>query len=149
MSTEIVAVAPHDPLETVVSLMEKHRIKRLPVIEDGRLIGIVSRADLVRALVRALTSEAGAGEQPAASDAEIRDRIRAIVDKEPWGPRFSVDVTVENGVVDLRGTVTDDRERAALVVAAETVPGVTAVRDHIVWVEPNSGLVVPAEGDRA
>lgn len=147
MSPEPVSVAPQDPLEGVVSLMEKHRIKRVPVVENGRLAGIISRADLVRALAHALTREAAAGGKPAASDDDIRDRIVAIIDKEPWGPRSSVTVAVEKGIVHLHGTVTDDRARVALTVAAETVPGVKGVRDHLVWVEPNSGLVIPATGD--
>jgi CBS domain-containing protein len=147
MTTDIAAVAPQDPLEDVVALMEKRRIKRVPVLSGGRLVGIVSRADLVRALLKSLTQETAAARRPA-DDREIRESILAIIEKEPWGPRFSVDVTVENGVVGLHGTVTDDRERTALIVAAETVSGVKGVRDHIVWVEPNSGLVIPAEADR-
>ena len=81
-----------------------------------------------------------------ASDEEIRDRILAEIAKQPWGPRASVDVRVENGVVELRGAVTDDRERLALRVLAENVPGVKEVRDYLAWVEPLSGFVVPADG---
>jgi CBS domain-containing protein len=146
MTTEVASVSPQDPVAHVVELMEKHHVKRVPVVEDGRLVGIVSRADLVRALLRDLTEQQAA---PAKSDAEIHDAILATIDKEPWGPRFSVDVTVENGVVDLYGTVTDDHARVALKVAAENIAGVTEVRDHLVWVEPNSGVVIPAEGERA
>ena len=60
------------------------------------------------------------------------------------GPRYSVTVTVDDGVVDLRGAITDERERGALKATAETVPGVRAVHDHLVWVEPASGLALPA-----
>jgi CBS domain-containing protein len=141
MSQEVVSASPQDSLESVVSAMEKHRIKRLPVVAHDRLVGIVSRADLVRALVHGLQT---ADSEVAPSDIEIRDRIVGIIDKEPWGPRFSVDVTVTDGVVDLSGTITDDRERTALVVAAEIAPGVKEVRDHLVWVEPTSGLVISA-----
>jgi osmotically-inducible protein OsmY len=69
--------------------------------------------------------------------------------KEPWGPRFSVGVTVEAGVVDLQGSITDERERTALQVVAENVPGVKAVRDHLVWVEPISGFVIPGDAPAA
>lgn len=146
MTQEIVSISPREPLEGVVTLMEKRRIKRLPVVAKGRLVGIVSRADLVRALLHGLT-QAKTSKHPA-SDAEIRAAILAIVDKEPWGPRLSVDVTVKKGVAHLHGTVTDDRERTALKVAAGTVPGVKEVRDHLAWVEPNSGLVVGAEDEK-
>lgn len=148
MTTDIAWVSPQEPLEGVVRLMEKRHVKRVPVIEDGRLVGIVSRADLVRALLHGLTDEAAAAAKEPLSDADIRKAVLAIIEKEPWGPRFSVDVTVEAGVVQLHGTVTDDRERTALTVAAETIPGVKSVHDHLVWVEPNSGLVIPAAGDR-
>jgi len=145
MTTDIAVVSPQEPLARVVELMEKRHVKRVPVVEDGRLVGIVSRADLVRALLAGLTEKQHASPK---SDSEIREAIIATIDKEPWGPRFSVEVTVEDGVVDLYGTLTDDRERTALKVAAENVAGVTAVRDHLVWVEPNSGMVIPAEGER-
>ncbi len=148
MTSELVSVAPDDPLESVVRLMEKRRIKRVPVIDGGKLVGIVSRADLVRALLQTLTQESAApGRTP--GDDEIRASLLAVIDKEPWGPRFSINVTVEAGIVQLKGTVTDDRERTAVTVAAENIPGVKAVRDHLVWIEPNSGLVVPAADDAA
>jgi len=144
MSTEVIAVAPRDSLAEVVRLMERHHIKRLPVIERGRLAGIVSRANLVRALLQNLT-EPSAG-KAAGSDAEIRERIMAEIAKQPWGPRASVDVRVEAGIVELYGSITDERERTALQVLAENAPGVNAVKDHLVWVEAMSGLVIPAVG---
>jgi CBS domain-containing protein len=147
MSGDVLAVAPGDALETVVELMQKRRVKRLPVIEDGKLVGIVSRADLVHALLDALTRESTGTSKPA-SDEELRERIRAIVDNEPWGPRFSIEITVKDRVAHLNGTVTDDRERTAVTVAAENVPGVKAVRDHLVWVEPTTGLVLPPADER-
>jgi len=146
MTENVVSVTPQDILPDIVRLMETRHVKRLPVIEDGRLVGIVSRANLVRALVRRLTqSKAGSG-KGVFDDGEIRDRILAEIRKEPWGPRYSVDVAVNDGVVELHGSLTNDRERTALRVAAENVPGVKAVRDHLVWVEPLSGMVIPAEG---
>jgi len=139
MTAEVVAVAPGDSLAEVVRLMEHHRIRRLPVIEGGRLAGIVSRANMVRALLQNLAAPKAAG-----SDAEIRERIMAEIAKQPWGPRASVEVRVDAGVAELYGSITDERERTALRVLAENAAGVTAVRDHLVWVEPMSGLVIPA-----
>jgi CBS domain-containing protein len=149
MTSDVAVVDPADDLADVVSLMEKRHIKRVPVVENGKMVGIVSRADLVRALVRTLTQQAMAvvyGVPP--DDDVIRKCILDTIAKEPWGPRFSIDITVESGVVDLRGSVTDERERTAIVVAAENVAGVTRVRDHLVWVEPTSGLVIGADETR-
>jgi CBS domain-containing protein len=142
MSPNVVAVAPHDPIEEVVRQMERHRIKRLPVIEAGRLVGIVSRANLVRALVHNLAHPGAA--KTDVPDAEIHDQILAEIARQPWGPRASVDVRVDNGTVELYGSIIDERERNALQVLAENVAGVKAVRDHLIWVEPMSGFVIPA-----
>jgi CBS domain-containing protein len=141
MSADVVSVTPQDSLPEVIRLMEHHHVKRLPVIEAGRLVGIVSRANLVQALVRNLPKPA-AGED-ALGDAEIRERLLAEIAKQPWGPRAGVDVTVKDGIVELYGAITDDRERSALQVLAENFPGVKAVRDNLVWVEPVSGFVIP------
>jgi hypothetical protein len=134
----VVWVTPDTPLADVAEAMEAHQVKRLPVMEDGRLIGIVSRADLLRALVQLL----GEREVPTISDVEIRERVLAEIEKQKWAPRTTVDVTVRGGIVDLRGAVTDDRERARLRVIAENTPGVRSVYDRLVWIEPLSGTVI-------
>ncbi|HTQ35074.1 MAG TPA: CBS domain-containing protein [Stellaceae bacterium] len=148
MTGDPAVAAPHDDLADIVTTMEKRHVKRVPVVEGRKLVGIVSRADLVRALVHNLAQEKLALAGKPTSDDEIRDGILAIVENERWGPRFSINVAVNHGVVDLHGTVTDDRARVALIVAAETVPGVKAVHDHLVWVEPSSGLVVGGDETR-
>jgi CBS domain-containing protein len=148
MTDTVLSVSPGDPVANIVELMERRRIKRVPVIDRGRLVGIVSRANLVRALVRNLprADDPRPNDPRAASDGEIRDRILAEIAQQRWGPRASVDIRVENGVVELHGAVTDDRERPALRVLAENVPGVKEVRDCLAWVEPLSGFIVPADG---
>ena len=140
MTAEVACVTPDDSLAEVVGLMERHHVKRLPVVHARRLVGIVSRANLVRALLHSLPKPARKGVIP---DSEIRDRILAEIAAQPWGPRASVDVRVTHGIVELYGSITDDRERAALEVLAENVAGVEEVRDHLIWVEPVSGFVVP------
>jgi osmotically-inducible protein OsmY len=127
--------------------MEKRRVKRVPIIEGRQLVGIVSRADLVHALVRSLDAERAAKAGTDATDTGIRNRILAVIEKEPWGPRSTTRVMVTRGVVQLDGTVTDERERKALVVAAENVPGVKEVSDRLVWVDPASGIVIPSEAE--
>ena len=148
MSADVVSVTPQDSLPEVIRLMEHHHVKRLPVVEAGRLVGIVSRANLVRAMLHNLAEPpAKPAGDAVAGDAEIQERILAEIAKQPWGPRASVDVKVKDGVVELYGTIIDERERTALRVLAENQPGVTAVRDHLVWIEPVSGFVIPAVGE--
>jgi CBS domain-containing protein len=123
-----------ESLETVVDMMERHRIKRIPVTRDGRVVGIISRANLMHALA----SLARDVSPPAGGDSTIRDSIMATIAKQDWAPH--INVIVKDGVAELYGIVTDDRERQGLVVAAENVPGVKRVVDHLVWVEPISGM---------
>jgi CBS-domain-containing membrane protein len=138
MSDQPYSVSEDTSLEKIVDLMESHRIKRVPVTRDGRLIGIVSRANLMRAMLPIARS----APPPAQSDFDIRQRIVAEMDKQKWAPVALVDVTVNRGVVDLWGTILDEREREALKVLAQNVPGVKEVLDHMVWVEPMSGFTI-------
>ena len=139
MTERVFTVTPETPLTDLVALMEAKHVKRVPVVDQGRLVGIVSRADVMAVLV-GLLSEKPAG---AVADAEIRDQILAEIDRQPWGPRDSIGVVVTNGVVILKGAITDERERAALCVAAENVSGVKAVHDRLVWTDSISGIVIP------
>ena len=140
MTREPVGVAPNAPLDQIVELMERHRIKRVPVIDGDKLVGIVSRADLLRALAGRLDEQAA----PGVGDDEIRERILAELAKASWVPRDGIEIAVENGVVNLNGVILDENEREALRVAAENVPGVRAVEDHLVWVEPMFGTIIDA-----
>ena len=141
MSDSPYSVSEDTTLDEIVSLMERHRIKRVPVTRDAHLVGIVSRANLMRALI----SIARSAQPPAQSDLDIRSRIMTEMDTQKWAPVALVEVTVNKGVVDLWGTILDERDRKALKVLAENVPGVKAVNDHMVWVEPMSGFVVDAD----
>ena len=144
MTPEVFSVTESIPLEELVTLMKDKHIKRVPVTRDGKLVGIVSRADLVRALAHLLR---GTDATPA-SDAELREKIYAELDRQAWTPK-GIRVSVENGAVELDGTIFDERDRDAIRVAAENVPGVKSVRDHLVWVEPNSGMVYIPEDPAA
>ena len=127
-------IGEDESLETVVDMMERRGIKRIPVTREGRVVGIISRANLMHALA-SLARDIG---PPTGDDSTIRDSIIATIAKLDWAPR--VNVIVKDGVAELYGAVTDDRERQGLVVAAENVPGVKRVVDHLVWVEPISGM---------
>ena len=137
MSDSPYSVSEDTKLDEIVSLMERHRIKRVPVTHDAHLVGIVSRANLMRAMI----SIARSAQPPAQSDLDIRSRIMTEMDTQKWAPVALVEVTVNKGVVDLWGTILDERDRTALKVLAENVPGVKAVNDHMVWVEPMSGFM--------
>jgi CBS domain-containing protein len=143
MTRQLFTVPEDTPLDEVVQLMERHRIKRVPVVRKGRLIGIVTRANIMHALV-SLALEVKA---PAGNDAAIREQILDECKKKSWAPMTNV--VVRNGVVALWGAITDERERQALIVASENIPGVKAVHDHLVWIEPTSGFVIQSEEDEA
>lgn len=138
MTLDPVTITEHTPLDEIVELMERRRIKRVPVMRGKQLVGIVSRANLLQALA-SLTRGMKSND---AADWAIRDQILAEFKREMWAPIAMVDVTVRKGIVDLWGTILDERERKALIVAVENVPGVKTVHDHLVWLEPMSGIFV-------
>jgi CBS domain-containing protein len=136
-------IAEDTPLDEVVQIMEKHQIKRLPVMRGKQLVGIVSRANLLHALA----SMAPSAPAPAGTDQAIRDRLLTELEHQKWAPVGAINVIVKDGVVELWGTITDERERQALIVAAENIPGVKEVQDNLAWIDAMSGLVLlsPAE----
>ncbi|MDR3535518.1 MAG: CBS domain-containing protein [Acetobacteraceae bacterium] len=143
--TETVVSVPHDAeLEVVVDLMERNRIKRVPVTQGGRVVGVVSRSDLLRALV----GRARSAWPTATDDRSIRAAILDALDKQSWAPMTTLNVTVSQGVVDIWGTITNDDERRAICVIAENAHGATAVHDHLVFVEPYSGTVIEAPDEK-
>jgi CBS domain-containing protein len=137
MTAEPLTVTEETPLGDVVTLMEKRRIKRVPVLRGQEVVGIVSRANLIHALAGVAREVKPA----AAGDQAIREQVLAELTRQRWAPVALIDIVVRHGVVELWGTITDERERQAIVVAAENVPGVKAVKDNLAWVEPMSGMV--------
>jgi CBS domain-containing protein len=134
----VISIAPETPLVEVVGLMESHKIKRLPVVANGKLVGIVSRADFLRALINTADKET----TTPLSDEEIGERVQAELDRHSWAPRAAMKFAVKDGVVELTGSITDERERTALQVMCENIAGVKAVVDHLVWVDPLSGITI-------
>lgn len=143
MTAAVVTVEQTATLAEAVDLMTRHHIKRLPVTSNGAVVGILARADLVRAMAAVLQTPVKAG-----CDAEIRDIIVARLEQQNWAPIASLDVAVRNGVVELKGVLSDERQRGAIKVIAENAPGVTAIHDHLVWVDGNSGAYLLSEEDR-
>ncbi len=140
MTRNVTAVTEDTALADIVSLMERNKIKRVPVVYEGRVVGIVSRANLLKALADASAPET------AKDDDAIRKALETELGKRPWYARQGHAV-VHDGVVDLWGVVLHDSERTAIRVAAENIPGVKAVRDHMAWIEPLTGTVVEAGED--
>jgi CBS domain-containing protein len=142
MTSNVETIAEDAGLSEAVDRMIRHHIKRLPVLRGETVVGVISRSDLLKALLGAQPRAGGAH-----PDAEIKAGILAELDKLEWAPRASVRVEVANGVVTFGGSITDERLRDGLKVIAENTPGVTAVHDHIAWIEPNSGVVIPTDDD--
>jgi CBS domain-containing protein len=143
MTAEPVTVTEETSLDELVHLMEKRQIKRVPVVRGDKLVGIVSRANLVHAL-----ASLSRGAKPAVqSDAAIREQLLKDLAQQSWAPVGALDIIVRDGVVELWGAITEERERQALIVAAENVPGVKAVRDHLAWIDTTTGMLFEPPGD--
>ena len=138
MTAEVHTVDEVTALEDIVELMEHKRIKRVPVVCGSQLVGIVTRSNLMHAMV----SLARVTQPTAKDDGAIREMLQAEFQKEIWAPAAMTNVVVRDGVVELWGVIIDERQREAMKVAAENIPGVKAVNDHLVWVEPTSGMVI-------
>jgi len=145
MTDELHTVTEDAPLDEIVRLMERHRIKRLPVLRGSKLVGIVTRSNLMRAVVSLMHT----APETVKDDASIRAQLNEVMTTHQWAPVALVNAIVQDGVVDLWGTILEERQRQALKVAAENIPGVKAVHDHLVWVEPVSGMSMDAPGDVA
>jgi CBS domain-containing protein len=143
MTREPITITEDTALDEVVKIMERRRIKRLPVMAGSRLVGIVSRANLLHAL-----ASLGRAAAPAkTSDVAIRDQLLAEFDKQSWAPVALIDVEVKNGVVELWGTITEGSQGEALKVCAENIAGVTKVVNHLIWIDPMSGMVIEDAAD--
>jgi len=137
MSPQVCVATEGTSLREIAQLMESRGVKRLPVMRGRDIVGIVTRADLMRAIV----SLAEDTEAPAIDDAEIRRRLEAELKKQPWAvPASMISFTVQDRVVEFAGVVRDERQRQALRVAAEAISGVKSVGDRALRVEPVIGL---------
>jgi CBS domain-containing protein len=126
MTPGVVKVTPTASVAEIANMLERHNIKRVPVVQDSRLIGIVTRANLLQALGTTDVSQSGSGD-----DRTIRERLLAELDAQPWAHMLTKNVIVRDGVVHLWGFVDNEDERQAFRVAAESMPGVKAVKDHL------------------
>jgi CBS domain-containing protein len=127
MTRDVKTAAPETPLHEIADVFEENHIKRVPIVsESGDLVGIISRANIIQAVASALPNiEANL------KDEQIRTKLLDELTKYPWSRARELNVTVANGAIDLWGFVQFEAERRAITIAAEAIPGVTTVRDHL------------------
>jgi CBS domain-containing protein len=128
MTTGVISVTEATPLSEIAALFERKRIKRVPVVKDGKLVGIVSRANLIQALASVI----GRVDQHDETDRQIRVELLSRLKDQKWTGFGDRNVTVGNGIVHLWGLVGSEEERKALLALAESVPGVTRVADEMI-----------------
>jgi len=126
MTREVVSVGELTSLSEIAELMETKRIKRLPVVHDGKIVGIVSRADLLQVL-----ASGGAITADEEGDRLIRERLLAELRRQEWARGAEANAVVSDGIVHLWGTGSEE-ERKALRVVAENIPGVRGIEDHTI-----------------
>ena len=127
MTREVVTVGELAGLDEIADLMERNGIKRVPVVHDGKIVGIVSRADLLQVL-----ASGGAPRDAEDSDRLVRERLLAELAKQQWASPSESNIVVSEGVVHFWGTVGSEKERTALRVLAENIPGVRGIEDHMI-----------------
>jgi CBS domain-containing protein len=134
MTPSPITVSEDASLSEIVTVMERNHIKRVPVVRDGELVGIVSRSNLLQAVA----SLARDVPDPTADDDHIRRRIIEEIEKHDWSP-IGLSVIVRDGIVHLSGVIANERYRQAVIVAAENVQGVVKVHDHLFWMDLVTG----------
>src|SRR5215831_1935437 len=129
MTRDVIVATPDTPLRQIAALLEKNGIKRVPIVKDRKVVGIVSRANLVQALAGARKAVKAA---TATSDSMIREDVLSRLGAEPWTRKSRLNVIVHDGTVELWGVVRSQAEKKAVRIAAELTPGVRAVNDNLI-----------------
>ncbi len=128
MTRDLISVTEETPLYEIAGLLEKHHVKRVPVTRDGRLIGIVSRANLLHGFAAKEARTTGPG---SSDDQTIRENLLHTLAKEAGLDMALINVIVNDGVVQLWGLVGSGTEKKAAQVSAESTPGVKRVENHL------------------
>ena len=128
MTRHVLSVSEDTDIGEIAKLLESHHIKRVPVMRDGKLVGIVSRANLLRALI---DPQQRTALSTTMRDRDLHDAILNRARAEPWADVALLNLVVHGGDVELRGIVESEEQRNALRILAEGVPGVQVVRDHL------------------
>jgi CBS domain-containing protein len=132
MSEPVVTILPGTPVVEIAHLMAERQIKRVPVVDRGKLVGIVSRGDVLRAAYERLLTLEDDQRRPAPSDQEIVERLIAELRDEPWAEVSHIRPMCREGQVTLQGEVESEAEREAVEVAARGVAGVRGVANELV-----------------
>jgi osmotically-inducible protein OsmY len=128
MSAKVVSASEDTPLGEIATLLERNRIKRIPILRDGKLVGVVSRSNLIQAVASAQAQLA----KTVDSDRQIRSELLDRLKQQDWTDFGSRNVIVSDGVVHLWGLVGSEEEHQALLALAEDVPGVIRVSDEMI-----------------
>ena len=128
MTRPVISVQPDTPLGDIAALLEKHRIKRVPVASNGKIVGIVSRANLIQALVKLNREKTEASVDDLTLHSDILKQLRS----KPWVDPSKISILVNNGSVELWGIVDSETEKNAIRVAVEVTPGVRQVANKLV-----------------
>jgi CBS domain-containing protein len=128
MTRDPVVVTEDTPLGEIARLLETRHIKRVPVVRDNRVVGIISRANLLHGLA---TGRLEPAKSTAENDNAVRGRILQAMGNQPWIKTYSVNVTVDDGTVHLWGVVNSEKVRDALTILIEEVSGVKTVANHL------------------
>ncbi|MBV8041534.1 CBS domain-containing protein [Pluralibacter sp.] len=148
MTPSPLTVGPEMPLDEVISLMETYGIKRMPVVDDAQLVGIITRVDILKALRTLLIHNRSPGNAVAnkINDETMKQKIIDAMERESWAPKNNLRITVTHGVVDIYGTILDEDLRAAIITLVEEVTETRDIRDHLVFIEPITGLYITPQG---
>jgi CBS domain-containing protein len=127
MTTKVVTAGENATLGEIAKLMDQHHVKRVPIVRDGRVVGIVSRANLLQGLLASRPPAAGV----VPSDEEIRSAVLVALARHHWTSVWPMNVVVEQGVVHLWGYAPNWTAKQACRVAVESIPGIKGVEDHL------------------
>ncbi len=128
MSTDVISASEDTPVSEIAALLEHYRIKRVPIVSDGKVVGIVSRSNLMQALASFKTASGPRSETDRSIRLELLDRLG----QQRWTDFGSRNIIVQDGVVHLWGLVSSESERKALTALAHEVPGVSSVADEMI-----------------
>ena len=130
MTTKLVTATEDTSLEEIATLLERHRVKRVPITRDGKVVGVVSRSNLIQALASAVGRANGGATEDA--DRAIRNEVLSRLNGQTWTDFGERNIIVTHGVVHVWGLVGSEAERKALTALVEGVPGVSGVSDEMI-----------------